>query len=139
VKTAVTKVEAEDEAEDVVEEVEVEAEEDAVEADTEEVTEDLETVKEKTITITNNSTIILTKTMATLANKLTATELDQRHDEAASDHEVVFVVEAEAVEVEADEAAEDEAEAGPGLTKASLVTTRPRLRLKPKTKKITSN
>jgi hypothetical protein len=50
---------------------------------------------------------------------------------------VVSVVEAEAAEDEVDEA-EDEVEAGTP-TKASLVTTRPRLRSKPKIKYATSS
>lgn len=112
--------EVEDEAEDEAEEVEAPTE--AAEV----ATEDHETAKK-----TTKSNTPMTTTMPTV-NRPKAMELGQRPGEAASDHEVVSVVEAEAAEVEVDEA-EDEVEAGTP-TKASLVTTRPRLRSKPKIK-----
>lgn len=106
--------------------------EDAAEADTEAVTEDHETVKTVKIKFTITPMITTTKLPA---NKLKATELlDQKPDEAASDHEVVSAVEAEAAGVEADEAEAVEVEAEAAPTKASLVITKPRLRSKPRTK-----
>lgn len=116
--------EVEDEAEDEEDHEEVEeAPTEAAEA----ATEDHETAKS-----TKSNTPTRTTMPPLTVNRPTAMAPGQRPGEAASDHEVVSVVEAEAVEDEAVEA-EDEVEAGTP-TKASLVTTRLRLRSKPKIK-----
>lgn len=119
--------EVEDEDED---EEHHEAATEAVEA-AEAATEDHETAKSPT----KSNTLTTTMSPPPTVNRRTAMAPGQRPGEAASDHEVVSVVEAEAVEDEAVEA-EDEVEAGVAPTKASLVTTRLRLRSKPKIKYI---
>lgn len=122
--------EVEDEAEDEEDHEEVTEAAEVAEA----ATEDHETAKSPTKSNTPTTT---TMPPPPTVNRRTAMAPGQRLGEAASDHEVVSVVEAEAVEDEVDEA-EDEVEAGTP-TKASLVTTRPRLRSKPKIKYIRNN
>lgn len=123
--------EVEDEAEDEEDHEEVTEAAEVAEA----ATEDHETAKSPTKSNTPTTTTM--PPPPPTVNRRTAMAPGQRLGEAASDHEVVSVVEAEAVEDEVDEA-EDEVEAGTP-TKASLVTTRPRLRSKPKIKYIRNN
>lgn len=122
-----------DEVEDEAEDEEAEEVEEAPTEAAEAATEDHETAK----STKSNTPTTTTMPPPPTVNRRTAMAPGQRPGEAASDHEVVSVVEAEAVEDEAVEA-EDEVEAGTP-TKASLATTRLRLRSKPKIKYIRNN